>query len=367
MSEKFFMAIDAGHGRYSGGNRCMAALDPNQTAEWVLGDRVARAIAERARLYEGFRTIRVDDASGEEDVRLGVRCDRANEAGVDFYLSCHFDAGICGGYGGGVTAFCVALGGEAERYRDELYSAVTAAGGLQGNRANPLQTANFYVLRNTDAPAVLMEFGFMDSPSDVPVILQERYTTAVGHAVADCLAEMKGLKRIGSFVDVLPDTYCYQAVEWAVKEGITVGTGDDRFSPEDPCTRAQAVTMLWRHWGRPKVQAEHPFVDVEAGSFYEEAARWAYAEGITVGTGDGCFSPEDACTRAQVVTMLYRAAGSPAVTEEQGFADVPEDSYCAKAVAWAKAKGITAGVGDNCFAPEDACIRGELVTFLYRA
>ena len=111
---KFLLAVDAGHGKWVGGNRCMRSLDPNQTAEWVLGDRVARAIIERAKLYDGFETIRVDDPTGEDDVGLTKRCAKANAAGVDFYISLHFDAGVGGGSGGGITTFCVATGGKAE-------------------------------------------------------------------------------------------------------------------------------------------------------------------------------------------------------------------------------------------------------------
>ncbi len=366
MAKTFLMAIDAGHGRDVGGNRCVKYLDPNQTAEWVLADRVSRAIAERAKLYAGFKTIRVDDVTGNEDVRLGERVRRANSAGVDFYLSNHFDAGIGGSYGGGVTAFCVATGGQAERYRDNLYEAVVETGRLRGNRSEPRKTENFYVLRNTDAPAVLIEYGFMDSPADVPVILTQEYTTAVGYAVADRLAKMYGLQRLRTFDDVAPEAYCFDAVEWAVKKGITKGTEKNKFSPDEPCTRAQAVTMLWARYGKPEPAGYEAFTDVAPTAYFSKAAQWSRSKGITAGVGDNKFGPDVPCTRAQIVTMLWAAAGRPDVGGDLPFDDVKESNYFAKAVKWAKAKGITAGVGGGKFAPHEPCSRAQMVCFLYK-
>lgn len=366
MGKKFLLAIDAGHGKYVGGNRCMKSLDPNQTAEWVLGDRVSRAIAERAKQYEDFETMRVDDVTGNEDVGMSKRVAKANAADADFYISNHFNAGIYGDKGGGVEAYCVALGGQAEQYRDALYNAVVEAGGLRGNRETPLRTANFYVLRNTDAPAVLVEYGYMDSPSDVPVILNHKYTTAVGYAVADRIAQMNGLRRLGTFTDVMPSAYYYKAVEWAVKKRITNGTSKVAFSPDEPCTRAQAVTMLYRMYGGGADAKPHGFDDVDAADYYDKAVRWAKEKGITNGVDADSFAPDDVCTRGQVVTMLYRAAGSPAVTSEIPFEDVKADAYYAQAVRWAVSKGITKGMDATHFAPDKPCTRADMVTFLYR-
>ena len=303
---KFLLAVDAGHGKYVGGNRCIRSLDPSQTAEWVLADRVARAIIERTQIYEGFETIRVDDPTGAEDVGMTQRCAKANRSGADFYISLHFDAGIGGGSGGGITAYCIATGGQAEQYRDAIYRSVIQAGGIRGDRSAPLQTANFFVLRETDAPAVLIECGFMDSRHDVPIILNPDYERKIGIAIVDCIAQKNGLKRIGVFVDVRPGDYFSDAVAWAVKHGITAGVGGNKFAPNDPCTRGQIVTMLWALAGKPEPVDYQPFKDISPAAYYAKAAQWARSCGISAGVGDNKFAPDDPCTRGQIVTMLYK-------------------------------------------------------------
>ena len=362
---KFLLAVDAGHGKYVGGNRCLHSLDPNQTAEWVLADRVARAITERARIYEGFETIRVDDPTGVEDVGMTRRCATANRAGADFYISLHFDAGICGGSGGGITAYCIATGGQAEQYRDAIHRSVIQAGGIRGDRANPLQTANFFVLRETDAPAVLIECGFMDSRHDVPIILNPDYERKIGIAIADCIAQKNGLKRIGRFVDVHPGDYFCDAVNWAVKNGITAGVDESHFAPNAVCTRAQAVTMMWAMHGRPEC-GNAAFDDVKPSDWYNKAVAWAVKHGITAGVGGNKFAPNAPCTRGQIVTMLWALAGKPEPVDYQPFKDISPAAYYAKAAQWARSCGISAGVGDNKFAPDDPCTRGQIVTMLYK-
>ena len=169
------------------------------------------------------------------------------------------------------------------------------------------------------------------------------------------------------FDDVSKGDYCYEAVKWAVKNGITSGIGNNRFGPNDPCTRAQIVTFLWRAAGSPEPKSMSSFSDVPADSYYAKAVAWAVEKGITSGTGDGKFSPEDPCTRAQSVTFLYRAAGSPAVIGSAEFSDVASDTYYAAAVAWAAKNGITSGTGGGQFGSDDECSRGHIVTFLFNA
>ena len=169
----------------------------------------------------------------------------------------------------------------------------------------------------------------------------------------------------GLFDDVPTDAYYYEAVEWAAENGITGGVGGNLFAPEDPCTRAQIVTFLWRAAGSPEPAGTQSFTDVPAGSYYEKAVAWAVENGVTTGTGDGKFSPEDPCTRAQAVTFLARALKAKAVGTA-AFIDVPADSYFADAVAWALENGVTTGVGGGRFAPEDPCTRAQIVTFLWR-
>ena len=169
------------------------------------------------------------------------------------------------------------------------------------------------------------------------------------------------------FVDVKTGDYFYDAVLWAVEKGITNGTSAETFSPEDPCTRAQIVTFLWRAAGSPVVNYAMDLSDVAGDAYYAEAVRWALSEGITTGTSDHTFSPDAVCTREQAVTFLYRAAGSPAVSGESAFEDVGADAYYARAVAWAAQNGVTNGISQALFGTGSDCTRAQIVTFLYRA
>lgn len=191
----FKLAIDAGHGLKTAGKRVDKKLDPNQTREWTLNDRVARYIAEAAKQYEDVETLRVDDVTGKKDVSLSARCKASNNWGADMYISCHHNAGIKLGTGGGIVAFCYKLGTKAAEYRDEIYKACIANGGLKGNRSNPTPEKGYYVVKNTKAPAVLMEYGFMDSKTDAPVILTEAYSKLVGYATMDGIAKAAGLRK----------------------------------------------------------------------------------------------------------------------------------------------------------------------------
>lgn len=170
-----------------------------------------------------------------------------------------------------------------------------------------------------------------------------------------------------AFVDVKTGDYFYDAVLWAVEKGITNGTSAETFSPEAPCTRAQIVTFLWRAAGSPVVNYAMDLSDVAGDAYYAEAVRWALSEGITTGTSDQTFSPDAVCTREQAVTFLYRAAGSPAVSGESAFEDVGADAYYARAVAWAAQNGVTNGISQALFGTGSDCTRAQIVTFLYRA
>ena len=168
------------------------------------------------------------------------------------------------------------------------------------------------------------------------------------------------------FSDVSTSAYYYEAVKWAQEKGITGGIGNGLFGPNQPCTRAQIVTFLWRAAGSPEPKAMSSFTDVAAGSYYAKAVAWAVENGITTGTGDGKFSPDATCTRAQSVTFLFRAIGK-LVDSKAEFSDVLTDSYYANAVAWAVENGVTNGIGDGLFGPDNSCTRAQIVTFLFRA
>ena len=168
------------------------------------------------------------------------------------------------------------------------------------------------------------------------------------------------------FKDVPTDAYYYEAVKWAAEKGITGGVGNGLFGPNQPCTRAQIVTFLWRAAGSPAPKHMSSFADVPADAFYAKAVAWAVENGITGGTGEGKFSPNATCTRAQSVTFLYRAAGSPKVSSSAEFGDVATNAYYADAVAWAAKNGITGGIGGGLFGSDNDCTRAQIVTFLYR-
>ena len=193
-----------------------------------------------------------------------------------------------------------------------------------------------------------------------------RYTFTMPARRVEIKASFVETVEVSPFADVAIDAYCYEAVKWAQEKGITGGVGNDRFAPEQPCTRAQIVTFLWRAAGSPVVNYAMDLSDVAEDVYYAEAVRWALSEGITTGAGEGSFSPDATCTRAQAVTFLARALNANASGKAE-FGDVPTDSYFAEAVAWAAANGVTEGVGGGLFGSDNSCTRGQIVTFLYRA
>lgn len=168
------------------------------------------------------------------------------------------------------------------------------------------------------------------------------------------------------FTDVKSDKYYSEPVIWAYNNGITSGVSEGIFAPKDICTRAQLVTFLWRNAGSPEpAEIETGFEDVPTDKYYAKAVAWAVENGIAYGKGENSFAPNDPCTRAQFVTFLWRANGSEEPTVENTFTDVDPEKWYAQAVMWAAHNGITTGVGNNCFAPNDNCTRAQAVTFLY--
>lgn len=188
------------------------------------------------------------------------------------------------------------------------------------------------------------------------------------HTIEVVFMKANGNPQTGVFVDVAEGSYYEEAVDWAVKNGITTGTGNNYFTPDGICTRAQAVTFLWRVAGSPTPKTEAmPFEDVLNGSYYYEAVLWAVENGITVGTSATTFSPELTCSRAHIVTFLWRAANSPSAKTANPFTDVAADAYYIDAVLWAVKHKITVGTTLSTFSPDEGCTRAQIVTFLYRA
>jgi hypothetical protein len=204
---------------------------------------------------------------------------------------------------------------------------------------------------------------------DHEVFLSAGYADAGDHQWQGLECIRCGELRDNPFTDVAEGTFYYAPVLWAVREGITNGTTETTFGPNDQCMRAHVVTFLWRAAGSPEpLRTENPFVDVKESDFFYKAVLWAVENGITSGMDATHFGPFSYCNRAQVVTFLYRTMGSPAVDQTQNpFADVPAGSFYFAPVLWAVDRGITNGLSPDQFGPNTICNRAQIVTFLYRA
>ena len=193
-----------------------------------------------------------------------------------------------------------------------------------------------------------------------------QYTFTMPSGKVEVAAEFVKEVEVSPFADVATDAYYYDAVKWAVNKGVTNGVSETLFGPDQACTRAQIVTFLWRAAGSPEPKSGSSFADVAADAYYAKAVAWAVESGITKGTSETTFHPDETCTRAQGVTFLYRALGKLAAAQA-GFTDVAADSYYADAVNWAAENGVTKGISETLFGPDGSCTRAQIVTFLYRA
>ena len=216
----FKIALNAGHGLNTAGKRCLASLDPNETREWQLNSRICNKIEDKLKSYDGYELIRLDDTTGKTDVALKTRTNKANEFGADFYLAIHHNAGVNGGNGGGVMSFVYTkASAQSKEWQKELYNAIIKNTGLKGNRATPITSANLHEVRETKMPAVLIECGFMDSATDVPIILTEEYADKVATACVEVLAEKGGLNK--KVVEIKPiETAPKKSVDEIVDEVI---------------------------------------------------------------------------------------------------------------------------------------------------
>lgn len=191
----FKLALDAGHGIKTA-KGCIKSLDPNETREWTLNARIAEKVEAKLKDYTGYELLRTDDRTGAKDVAVKTRTDFANRWGADFFLSIHHNGGVKGGKGGGIVAYVYTkVGEETKAWQKALYDNLIRHTGLRGNRSTPLNSANFHVCRETKMPAVLLELGFMDSSTDVPIILTETYAEQCADAIVEVLVQRGGLKR----------------------------------------------------------------------------------------------------------------------------------------------------------------------------
>lgn len=194
----FKIALNAGHYLKTAGKRCMKKLDPNETREWWLNDRICDKIEEKLKVYEGYELLRVDDTTGATDVSLADRVTKANSWGANFYLSIHHNAGINGGTGGGLVAYTYTnVDVKTAAWQKKLYEAIIKRTGLKGNRATPLAKSNLYELRKTNMAAVLLECAFMDSATDVPILLTDEFADQVATACVEVIvAQGKLTKKV---------------------------------------------------------------------------------------------------------------------------------------------------------------------------
>ena len=273
------LAIAAGH--WEGTDRGIpTSLHSPRVTEWDLNkpevDRV-EAILDR---YEGVQVLRVEDTTGKTMVSLADRCKAANSAGADYFLEVHHNGGLNGGSGGGATAYCIKEGGQAEVLRDKLYDAIIRAyPELRGNRADPKTTANFQVLRQTKMPAVLLELGFMDSTTDVPLLLSPDHTEKCAAAMASVFVELWGLA-------LRPE---YQEQEEAEMN-------EERVTQIAEEAAQKAVEDLMDGTGSGDAHSKYA----------NEATRWAKDNGLIQGLGNGDYAWDTPMTRQEMVTLLYR-------------------------------------------------------------
>ena len=192
----FKIALNAGHGLYTAGKRCLKSLDANETREWVLNSRICNKVEEKLKLYDGYELIRLDDISGKTDVALTSRTDKANSWEADFYLSIHHNAGVNGGSGGGIISIVYTKASEKSvEWQKALYDSLIKHTGLKGNRSIPLPKQNLHECRESNMPCVLLELGFMDSSTDVPIILTEDFADKCATAIVEVLVSEGGLTK----------------------------------------------------------------------------------------------------------------------------------------------------------------------------
>lgn len=193
---KFRVALGAGHRLDTPGKRCLKSLDPKETREWVLNDRICDKVEKLLAAYDGYELLRVDDTEGKKEITITARNNAANNWKADVCIAVHHNAGIKGGKGGGIVAYvCKGVGEETKAWQRDLYNALIAHTGLKGNRATPLAVANYQMLTGTKAPAVLLELGFMDSQTDVPIILSDDFATKCAKAIVEVIVKRGGLTK----------------------------------------------------------------------------------------------------------------------------------------------------------------------------
>lgn len=277
-----------------------------------------------------------------------------------------------GGSSSGGSSSSQSSGGSSREDREPSYAVSTPGktenGTLSANPKNAGQGDRVTLTVKPDPGHVLETLTVLDSKGRELALTNQgggKFTFTMPAGRVEVRAVFAAEVKTAPFRDVPVDAYYYDAVKWAAEKGITTGQADGLLGSDQSCTRAQIITFLWRAAGSPVVNYAMEMGDVSADAYYAEAVRWALSRDITSGTGGGAFSPNDACTRAQAVTLLARALSAKAGSAAN-FTDVPADAYYAQAVSWAVENGITTGVGGGRFDPNATCTRAQIATFLYR-
>ena len=309
----------------------------------------------------GKVTYTLSGGAAGDTVTLPVTIGSANynDATVKVVITLTKPSSSGGGGGGGVTTYPITV--KSAKNGDVTASHKSATKG-----------ATVTLTVDPDKGYVLDTLTVLDGKDKELKLTKKngKYTFTMPDSKVTVEAMFKAEQTTGKnpFIDVPAGSYYEDAVIWAVDKGITTGTSATTFNPNGICTRAQAVTFLWRAAGSPAAKSgAMPFADVKAGSYYYDAVLWAVEQGITKGTSDTMFSPDATCTRAQIVTFLWRANGSPAVSGNSAFTDVAADAYYAAAVTWAEKNDITGGIGGGLFGSNNNCTRAQIVTFIYRS
>ena len=247
----FKIVLDAGHGLYTPGKRCLKSIDPNETREWVLNSRICNKIEALLSAYDGYSLLRVDDVAGAKDIPLKTRTDTANRMGADIYLSVHHNAGLGGSSGGGPEVYIyTSPSAKAVEYQKIVHDCFIAQTGKFGNRSNEMPRKNLHVCRETEMPAVLIECGFMDSPSDTPMILTENFADKAARGLVNALVKIGDLKKIKEeetmaeckFTDI-SGHYGEKQIREVFEMGIVNGIDETHYAPNEPVTRAQAAII----------------------------------------------------------------------------------------------------------------------------
>lgn len=270
---------------------------------------------------------------------------------------------------GSVTLYHVSSSGGSSKPSYSVNTpSKTENGSVSLSTKNAVKGSTVTITVQPDSGYVLEKLVVTDKDGKQLVVTDQgkgKYTFVMPAGTVKVEASFTEQAKTPEFADVSAEAYYYEPVQWALEQGITDGISEDLFGPNQPCTRGQIVTFLWRAAGSPAPKGTSSFADVPAESYYAQAVAWAVENGITNGTGEGTFSPDASCDRSQSVTFLFRALGGE-TAGDAAFSDVPAGSYYASAVAWAAEQGITNGTSSMTFSPNEICTRGQIVTFLYR-